>query len=62
MAKQLAKRLVSLCIWKKKTFYIIILAIKFYYDGKKERRISITMNKNMVKSDVVKHELQVESL
>ena len=34
-----------------------MLAKKNYF-----RRISVTMNKNLVKSDVVKHELGVESL
>ena len=49
---------------KRKTFYKIILANRFYYVGKKEhslRIISVTMKKNLVKSDMVKHELRVTS-
>ena len=49
---------------KRKTFYKIILANRIYYVGKKERPfriISVTTKKNLVKSDMVKHELRVTS-
>ena len=59
---------------KRKTFYIIILAIRFYYGAKKSptfRRISVTMEKSLVKnwcgktqvtsSKIIKHELKSKS-
>ena len=47
-----------------RNFYIIILAIKFYYDGKKEhlvRRISVTIKKNLEKNSekITKQEKQL---
>ena len=60
--KQLAKRILR-ALGKRKTFYKIILAIKFYYGGKKELlSVECYHEKNLVKSDMVKLELRVESL
>ena len=48
---------------KRKIFYTIILVIRFYYGDKKELlSVEFLLNKNLVKRDVVKHELQVERL
>ena len=48
---------------KRKIFYTIILVIRFYYGGKKELlSVEFMLNKNVVKRNVVKHELQVEIL
>ena len=48
---------------KRKIFYTIFLVIRFYYGDKKELlSVEFLLNKNLVKRDVVKHELQVERL
>ena len=48
---------------KWKIFYTIFLVIRFYYGDKKELlSVEFLLNKNLVKRDVVKHELQVERL
>ena len=55
---------VSPCIWKKEKFLYNYFGHKILLWWQKRttfRRIGVTMNRNLVKSDVVKHELQVES-
>ena len=54
----------SLYMEKGKLFIQLFWPLGFTMLAKKNyfRRISVTMNKNLVKSDVVKHELGVESL
>ena len=54
----------SLYMEKGKLFIQLFWPLGFTMLAKKNyfRRISVTMNKNLVKSDVVKHELGVESV
>ena len=54
----------SLYLEKGKLFVQLFWPLGFTMVEKRTtfRRISVTINKNLVKSDVVKHELRVESL